>query len=299
MTLSSRNCLSIGEIAVYVPAFLCAVFLLIRHGYHRSGGWIYIGIFSVLRIAGGALQLLTINNPTSKTIFVAYVVILNVGLSPLLASTAGLIRRVVSEIHPPPVRPRLLRIIQFVILGGLVAAVIGGIRSGKDYAKTNQFTTETLTKVSFALAEEEKYIMSSNRNSQIAIILFIASFIALCLVTLITIPAIGPSQSPDKRLFYAVLISLPFLAVRLLYSILATFTKNSTFSPLTGSIIIYLCVAILEEFVIVVIYLICGLTVPAGKKISEPEYIDIQSSSTHYGSQYQNPPHYEARPLVS
>jgi hypothetical protein len=54
---------------------------------------------------------------------------------------------VVLEIHPAPVRPRFLRIIQFVILGGLVAAVIGGIRSGKEYAKNNQFETETLTKV--------------------------------------------------------------------------------------------------------------------------------------------------------
>jgi hypothetical protein len=67
---------------------------------------------------------------------------------------------------------------------------------------------------------------------------------------------------------------------------------------LTGSVVIYLCVAILEEFVVVVIYLVCGLTIPVGKKDSGPEYIDIQSTSTHYGPDFQNPPQYEARPLV-
>jgi hypothetical protein len=51
------------------------------------------------------------------------------------------------------------------------------------------------------------------------------------------------------------------LAVRLLWSILATFSNNSDFSLTGGKPLIQLFMAIVEEFIIVCSYTFVGLTI--------------------------------------
>jgi hypothetical protein len=46
----------------------------------------------------------------------------------------------------------------------------------------------------------------------------------------------------------AVVLAIPFLLVRLVYSIFSTFTHNKSFNLLSGSVTILLCTALIEEF---------------------------------------------------
>ena len=71
---------------------------------------------------------------------------------------------------------------------------------------------------------------------------------------------VGNAPRGEKRIYFAVLAALPFLAVRLLYSLLAAFSNNSTFSIQGGNPLVQLFMGILEEFIIVVMYTLAGLT---------------------------------------
>ena len=75
----------------------------------------------------------------------------------------------------------------------------------------------------------------------------------------------------DKRIFYAVILALPFIFVRILYSMLAVFlTHQTTFTLVNGNAVAQLCMATLEEMVVVVVYLGAGITAPV-RKGNDPE----------------------------
>ena len=74
---------------------------------------------------------------------------------------------------------------------------------------------------------------------------------------------VGNATRGDKGIYFAVLAALPFLAVRLLWSILSAFTHSQYFSITGNKWGVQLCMAILEEFLIVCMYTFVGLL--AGK----------------------------------
>jgi hypothetical protein len=76
---------------------------------------------------------------------------------------------------------------------------------------------------------------------------------------------VGNAPRGEKRIYFAVLAAIPLLAVRILWSILAAFADNSTFSIQGGKPLVQLFMAILEEFGIVVMYTLTGLTISNGE----------------------------------
>lgn len=81
MTSSS---LSVFQLAIYSLLSLPILFILSRHGTQGLLGWAYLFVFCSLRIVGSALQ---ISNPQGT----GASIIANIGLSPLLLATLGLI----------------------------------------------------------------------------------------------------------------------------------------------------------------------------------------------------------------
>ena len=76
-------------------------------------------------------------------------------------------------------------------------------------------------------------------------------------------------------MLYAVLLALPFISVRILYSMLAVFlTNQTTFALVNGSAIAQLCMATVEEMIVVVLYLGLGITthVHKGNNSEKPTY---------------------------
>lgn len=67
----------------------------------------------------------------------------------------------------------------------------------------------------------------------------------------------------EKRILLATGASLPFIAVRIIYTLLAYFvTDSKTFSLRNGSIAVQAAMGIAEEWVTVILYLAAGILAP-------------------------------------
>ncbi|QSZ37175.1 hypothetical protein DSL72_009269 [Monilinia vaccinii-corymbosi] len=194
--------------------------------------------------------LAAISSP-SVSLFTGALILQNIGLSPLILATLGLLSRVLDSINRNTqtlVQPKLLKLIEMLMLIGLILGIVGGINASDAYTRTGKWIPAT--------------------DSKVSNILFIFSFVALLVTTILTTFSISHAEQGEKRILLAISLALPFLFVRLLYSILSTFVAHSTeFNSFTGSVTVLLCVALLEELVIVVIYLGIGLTLHAQPKV--------------------------------
>ncbi|RFU24841.1 hypothetical protein B7463_g11495, partial [Scytalidium lignicola] len=261
MTISYRSGISIAELVVYVPAMAIAFLLSIRHGFGRSAGWFFLILFCLARTIGPAMQLATISDPTNVSLYTGSAILQSIGFSPLLLASLGLLSRAsesIGKTHRQLVDRRLLMVIQIIIIVALVLGIIGGVDAGNDFEKTGKFQTGSLSKASSAL--------------------YIVSFAAVIVSTIVLSTSVSHAEPGEKRLILAVGLSLPFLLVRLVYSCLANFTHRQTFNQLAGNVTVLLCMSILEEFVVVLLYEGTGLTL---KKLDKNESVPPQGTHTH------------------
>lgn len=220
-----------SELVVYVPALFIAIFLCIRHGFARSSGWFFLIIFCLARLIGPAMQLAEISSPTDIALYEGSAILNNVGFSPLTLAALGLLSRLLDSInksHHTIIKPSMLRIIELVVVVGLILGIVGGVDAATSYQKTLNYQPGSLNKAGTSL--------------------MIVAFVLLCTATAITSFSVSHAEHGERRLFLAVVLAIPFLLVRLVYSIFSTFTKNKSFNLLDGSVTILLCVALIEEF---------------------------------------------------
>jgi hypothetical protein len=256
MTVTYRNGVSIAEIVVYVPALFIAAFLAIRHGLGQNSGWLFLIIFCLARIIGPCMQLATISDPTNTSLYTGSAILQNVGLSPLELAAIGLLSRLLDSIHKTKrtmLHTSMFHLIHLIIVVGLILGIVGGIDASDSYISSGfkSYTPTDLNKAGTAL--------------------FIVSYVAIVILTVIMSFYVSHAEQGEKRLFMAVAISLPFILVRLVYSIISTFTKNKNFNLLNGSVTVVLCVALIEEFVVMAVYEGTGLTL---KKVPKEEHFE-------------------------
>ena len=94
MATGSREGVAIGEIAVYSPLILAAIFVAFRQSFIKQIGWVYVVVFCGLRLASGALGILSADHPTSQSDAAWTAILGSIGLSPLLLACMGLLKRV-------------------------------------------------------------------------------------------------------------------------------------------------------------------------------------------------------------
>lgn len=127
---------------------------------------------------------------------------------------------------------------------GIIVAIIGGVDS--NYSSTGQYSPQILSKLGLAL--------------------FLASFVIILAVTIILSFSVSHAEPGEKRILLAVACSLPLLLVRFMYSVMFTFKDEQAFSSLVGSVTSLLCMALLEEIGVVLIYEGTGLTLRKVRK---------------------------------
>ncbi|TGO37394.1 hypothetical protein BHYA_0098g00170 [Botrytis hyacinthi] len=249
MTITYRNGVEIGELVVYIPSFFLSVFLAFRHGFGRSAGWYFLIVFCLARIIGPCMSLAAISSP-SVSLYTGALILQTIGLSPLLLSTLGLLSRILDSINRNThtlVQPSMLKLIEIVTVVGLILGIVGGINASGAYTSTGKWVPGT--------------------ESKISNILFIVSFVAIMATTILTSFSISHAENGEKRILLGIVIALPFLFVRLLYSVLSTFVSYSTkFNAFNGSVTVLLCMDLLEELAVVVVYLAIGLTLKVKPK---------------------------------
>lgn len=127
------------------------------------------------------------------------------------------------------------RIMQLVITVALILSIVGGTNS---VSANGTFTVQTTSKV--------------------AVVLYIVVYTALAVMTILVTLKFTNTQLGEKSLALAVIVALPFILVRIIYSLLAVFLHNHDFSLLNGSVTIWVVMSVLEEFLVVIIYLAVG-----------------------------------------
>ncbi len=266
MTFSYRNGVSVAEIVVYIPCLAVAVFLCIRHGFGRSSGWMFLIIFCLARIIGPCMQLATISSPDNTDLYIGSSILQNVGLSPLQLAAIGLLSRLLENINKSTqtfFSTRMLKAIELVVIVAFILAIVGGVNAGDTFSSTGKYQPGSLSKA--------------------GTIIFIVSYLAIVAATAMISFSVSHAEKGEKRILTAVAISLPFLLVRLVYSIFSTFSHNPKFNVLIGSPTILLCVALIEELIVVLTYEITGLTLSRVERIEHPEGAQIVSGdSTDY-----------------
>jgi hypothetical protein len=105
-----REGIAVADLALYAPLLIGVVFVLIRHGFQKQLGWIYLLIFTIIRLAGAVLELLHTHTPSNKSYLEWSLILSSVGLSPLLLASLGLLKRVIdcTSTHIPSSEPNIV-----------------------------------------------------------------------------------------------------------------------------------------------------------------------------------------------
>ncbi|KAK2846310.1 hypothetical protein FQN49_005852 [Arthroderma sp. PD_2] len=238
MVVDYRHGVAIFSLIIYLPCFFVGAYVALRHGFSKSAGWYFLVTFSLIRTVGACLELATIANPT-KGLFTAAAVCSSVGLSSLILACVGLLQRANNSIinnSQKGVPPIVFRAIALLVLLGLILGIIGT----KSQDDGTQFMPNGKSKASICITLGVWVITVG--------LLFIIS---------------GQKKhlpAGERRLLLALAISLPFILIRLIYSLIGAFAHSRRFSVVSGDTTIYLLMAVLEEMIVVITCLAIGVT---------------------------------------
>lgn len=106
-----------------------------------------------------------------------------------------------------------------------------------------------------------------NTEVKAAMGIFLAVFVAMTLMTACLAFQLSTTmRSWQKKLFLAIVISWPFLLVRMIYSAIGDYTTNPDFALLGGNSTIYLCMDVLEEIIAMAICVVFGISAMKDKQ---------------------------------
>ncbi|KAJ5396323.1 uncharacterized protein N7487_010626 [Penicillium crustosum] len=246
---------------------------------------------------GAIMEILSTKNPNNANYKEWAVILQSVGLSPLLLSTLGLLKRVFDETsqHVPSspgskgnillqgfasssITGKLMNIyskratatsrrskaVQLLHLPALIALILA-ISGGTDQASSN-------------ISDHA----SGKTKTRVAVILFLAIYVAACALWTITVRDISLMVPSQNRIFFCVFIALPFIAIRILYSLISDFGNNHQFSLVDGDARIQLVMATLEEFVVVLMYTILGVITP--KSVTNSGITDSRQQEIYHAT---------------
>ncbi len=98
-------------------------------------------------------------------------------------------------------------------------------------------------------------------TSKAGIALYIVAYIGIVFVYVISVPRTSVVPDQERRVPVAIIFALPFVLSRLIYSACSVFMHSHFFNIVTGSVAVRVATAIIEEFIVVAIYIALGFLV--------------------------------------
>ncbi|KAK9365637.1 hypothetical protein V1509DRAFT_632625 [Lipomyces kononenkoae] len=260
--LTPRGDIAIAEIVVYAIFLVISIFNCVRHGFKRQDGWIFLAIFCILRIVASVLVIVveTSSNP-SVGLIVAELTVSNIALTPLHMAALGFLTTCARLTFDDVVPQNLAYLLRIVRLA-LIAAIVLGIVSASELSSNS--------------------LSGTGHDLQKASVLLITAVFAFLTVFSLYLLGFTKPVGHSRMLTLALTVTLPFLFVRVLYSILSVFlysSANDKFNSATGSWQIYLGMDVIMEFVVVGVLAITGLLLGSyyRKDVSRPsEYSEFE-----------------------
>ncbi|KZP25970.1 hypothetical protein FIBSPDRAFT_661209, partial [Athelia psychrophila] len=255
-TLDNLGKISAVTMVIYLPILAIATTLVCRHGFTRDAGYIFLAIFSLTRIIGGACLIAAEEiRPVVTTLYIVGIVLESAGLSPLMLATLGFLKTIISNSFPNPgLFTKAWRLLGLLATIALALSIYG--------------STET----------SPSEVSNGNTLRRVGAFLFLILYLLLVGVHAYCWMNASLLMKHRRTLLVAISSALPFLGIRVVYSILSAFsgslsfsgtaspTPNTSvlakFSMLTGDWPIYLVMSVLMELVVVTIYTTAGARIP-------------------------------------
>lgn len=90
--------------------------------------------------------------------------------------------------------------------------------------------------------------------TKVGILLYIAGFIVTIGVFVVATTHLFTVPKSERWLAITAGIALTFIAVRLVFSVLSAFLHSVTFSMVGDEVVVYIGMALVQEFVVIIIY---------------------------------------------
>jgi hypothetical protein len=98
-------------------------------------------------------------------------------------------------------------------------------------------------------------------TSKAGIALYIVAYVGILLVYLVSVRRTYVVPNQERRVPVAIFFALPFVLVRLIYAACSVFLHSHLFNVVTGNVVVSVFMAVIEEFIVVAIYLAVGFLV--------------------------------------
>ncbi|KAF7982887.1 hypothetical protein HWV62_25134 [Athelia sp. TMB] len=224
----------------------------------------------MVRILGGALLVAAqLVRPLNLGLYIAASILQLAGLSPLLLATLGFVRTVVfSALQENAGLTRLFRLLYLLSIAAFVISIYGGSEATSDSPST---------------------LKTSTTLRHVGSILFAVLYVLLVIVHGICWRMVDQLMMHRKTLLTSISMALPFLGVRMVYSILSTYSGSPIPGPITsesslykfntsnGTWWIYLLMGLIMEYVAVCIYTFVGLRIPKLAQRDEEDLGKLES----------------------
>lgn len=245
MALTNRNILSIVELVFYAPLTVLSLFLTIRHccrGQRSQITWIFLYLYTHIRVVEAALELATIRS-SSSALYGTSILFSIIGVPMILLTTFGLLNRIFfilsrDMIYSTRVKDWYFGLLQIPFEAAIPLCANGASHSTADLWNGAAYSPQILTKI--------------------GVVLCVVGFVVMVFLAWCMLRAQSYMEGNEKRLMQILAISLPFLCMRLLYTVLVTFFNSGVFKTWDGNVIVMSLMAVLPEMVVVIIYTIEG-----------------------------------------
>ena len=269
MGLNGKGDLSAAEIAFFAPALCIATYILFRHGFNKQLGWFYLVMLSILRIVGASATLyMETQNKYTPGLLETAAITSSVGTAPLVLALLGFLHRISDGMTHPESRINnfVFRGIHLLALGGLVIAIIGGV----DETNTNANTAKT-----------------GRELVEAASILFLTVFLCAAGITVLFMSRKSSVHYTETKLLYAGAIALPFLCVRILYTVIVAFSSHdpsSNFYYRNVNVLVSAFMQFLMEAIVVMIFIAAGLLTPGKQTHHQSMNAGVQAGRKDYST---------------
>lgn len=241
MTLNSHADLAAAEITFYVPALCLSALVCLKQGFSKNLGWFYLVLISLLRIIGGSctIYIVTQNNHSNGLLETAAITSA-IGTAPLLLVLMGFLERINQRMSSNGIPMLVFRPIHLLSLVALILAIVGGV----DKADAGSYQTGATC-------------------SKVASILFLVVYLSLVVITILTTMRKSRIPAAEHTLSLISIIVLPFILVRVIYTIAVSFGKpGSLFDAVSPNIWIQAFLMFSMEAFCVSLYIYAGLRTP-------------------------------------
>ncbi|KAJ5259419.1 hypothetical protein N7478_012400 [Penicillium angulare] len=238
-SFSYADGISVAELLVYFPSIFLSGFLVWRHGFKTNCGYMFLAVFSLVRIIGNAANLARLSKD-SQGLRTTYLICSSIGLTPLFLACSGLLSRANLSIRTNTGDSFHKSTFTLYRIFNVIAIVLSV------YGLTTHMDAEGLA--------------HPPATVKVSMIMYIISWVALNFMLLILVGRRSGLEPGEGRTLLAVAISSPFLLVRTAYSVLTFFVNNNTFGLLNPNETVQLVMDVIEEFAVIIVLLSIGLT---------------------------------------